>query len=369
MKMKNSLRHAGFALFIGASLLIMPNLVHAQEIPDDDSGVVRIQGEDVNAQEDIDLTPSGPLVDYREEMRRFIQNIARFARGYKREFNVIIEDALELIVKRNVTDETLAMPARTFTRSIQGVMATGLYHGTPQFGEPAGDDKILTANLDLLLKADQAGLAVFVLDETSDRAQIDAGRSQTKGLGYVYGATDHAEFDLSMLPSYPRRPFDENPVSILSLGAIKNFAVIGNANAYGREDEFALQMHETNHDLMIVDVFLGQKPLSKRAVETLKYKKNGARRQVFARVDIGTAASYRYYWKANWREGFPPWLGRTLPDNPDAHYVEYWRPEWQRIITGDTQSYIYGVIDQGYDGVILAGADIYQAFDGSTEEQ
>jgi cysteinyl-tRNA synthetase, unknown class len=369
MKTKTALKGLLVPLLAGSGLLLAASTLSAQELPEDDEpGRVRIQGQDVIEEDTLDLGPSGPLVDYREEMRSFIQNISRFARGYRSDFSVIVEDALALVIKTNITDEEQVMPARTFTRSVQGIMATGLYHGEPEYGKPAADEKILAAKLGLLQHAQSAGLPIFVLDKTDDPTQIEDGRSRSSSLGHVYGATTHSDFDVSVLPNYPRRPFNENPVSVLSLGAIKNFVVVGNANSYGREDEFALRMHQTNHDMIVVDVFLGDRPLSRQAVETLKYKRNGARRLVFARVSIGTAASYRYYWKANWREGFPAWLGRSLNDNPDAYYVEYWRPEWQRIITGDTASYIYGVVDQGYDGVVLADADIFQAYDGSAED-
>lgn len=364
-----TLRSLFSSLLGGLVVLTLSTAVQTQDLPDEGDGRVRIQGQDLEDEEFIDLNPSGPLVDFREEMRSFIQNIARFTRQHRPNFTVVVEDALSLLIKTNVADETRVLPARTYTRSIQGVMATGLYYGTLEYGSPAGDEKILAAKLSLLKQASEAGLPVFVLDRTDEPPQIDDGRMKAEALGYIHGSTTHADFDISVLPAYPTRPYGENPVSVLSLSAINNYVVVGNASVYGREDEIALRLHGTNHDLVVVDVFLGDRPLSKRAVETLKYKKNGAKRLVFARVNIGTAASYRYYWKANWREGFPSWLGRILPNNPDAHYVEYWRPEWQRIITGDTASYIYGVIDQGYDGVVLAGANIYEAFDGSTEDQ
>jgi uncharacterized protein (TIGR01370 family) len=52
-----------------------------------------------------------------------------------------------------------------------------------------------------------------------------------------------------------------------------------------------------------------------------------------------------------------------MPANPDKYYVEYWQAGWRRIITGNTNSYIYGIIKQGFDGVILGGLDNYKFFD------
>ena len=153
------------------------------------------------------------------------------------------------------------------------------------------------------------------------------------------------------------------------MAGVNNFAVIGNSAAYGREDEFALMMHTTNYDLLIVDMFHGRKPLSKKAVNTLKYKQTGTKRLVMARINIGTAAKYHYYWKNSWMPGFPSWIGAPMRHDPDRYFVKYWTPQWKRIITGDTQSFMYGVIAQGFDGVILSDADVYDVYiaGGETE--
>ncbi|MEE8350918.1 MAG: hypothetical protein V3R37_01825 [Rhodospirillales bacterium] len=54
----------------------------------------------------------------------------------------------------------------------------------------------------------------------------------------------------------------------------------------------------------------------------------------------------------------------------DRNYVQYWRPEWQRIITGDAKSYIYGIIRQGFDGVVLEVVEeAYRFFETGGEEK
>ena len=197
MKMKTTLKRMLLSLLGCAGLLLVSSALNAQDLPEDEGdGRVRIQGQDVIDDDLLDLGPTGPLVDYREEMRLFIQNISRFARGYRRDFSVIIEDALALVIKTNISDDALILPARTFTRSIQGVMATGLYYGKPEYGKPAGDDKILAAKLGLLQHAKRAGLPIFVLDKTDVPNQIEDGRSSSNSLGYVYSATTHSDFDV-----------------------------------------------------------------------------------------------------------------------------------------------------------------------------
>ena len=58
---------------------------------------------------------------------------------------------------------------------------------------------------------------------------------------------------------------------------------------------------------------------------------------------------------------------RPYPGDADKYFVEYWRPGWRQIITGNTDSYIYGIVKQGFDGVVLDGVDAYRYFEGGME--
>lgn len=309
------------------------------------------------------MGPAIPLLDFREEMRDFIIRIANYTRRVRPNFNILIEDALDLTYKRDDIDQELTSPARTFMRSVDGIMVKDLFSGNPDLDSDENDE-IRKARLGLLETAVDNGLNVFVLDRPKDRQAADAGYREANKLGFIYQPRESAHFETTDLPNYPSRPFDETGNSAVSLRDIGNFAVVGNSAPYGREDEFALHMHKNNYNIVIVDVFHGRQPLSKQAVETLKYKATGARRLVFARVDIGTAASYRYYWQPNWQPRSPRWIGDSVRGEPDHYYVEFWRPEWQRIIFGDSASYVYGVVDQGYDGIVLGGIDAYQIYEG-----
>jgi cysteinyl-tRNA synthetase len=237
------------------------------------------------------------------------------------------------------------------------------------FGEPIADE-IRARNLRLAGIAKDNGLPVIVMDYGTDHKTVDESHRLNRKQGFI-STTVHAPLaELGSLPPYPKRPFGEDSKSTLSLKDVSTFAYITNSAAFGRESEFAMKMHGTNYDLMVVDVMHGRKPLSKRAVVTLKYKQIGGKRLVFATANIGAAASYRFYWKDTWREGSPDWISAPLRDDPDSHYVQFWRPEWQRLITGDTKSYIYGLVALGFDGVVLEGMeDAYRFFETGGEEE
>jgi cysteinyl-tRNA synthetase len=348
---------------------IAPGALAQTAAPEDD-GYVRIQGRDRGAGAVVPPAGGGGILrDFREDMRLFVQRIGEYARGYNPTFSIVIEDGLELLEKRDSVEDSLTTPARTFMRSIDGVLATGLFHGGDSFSKPTPEEE-RAPDLARLERAKTEGLNVLILDHTDAPDQIDAGYAAAEALGAPYYAVPSADMYVNAIAAYPARPFDENPNNVLTLDAARNFAVLTNSAAMGRVDEYALAMQRYNFDLLIVSPFHGRKPLSRQAVETLKYKKIGARRQVYARIDIGTAPSYAYFWQDDWRPGSPTFISQSTRSDPDLYRVLFWSREWQQIIFGDTQSYIYGLIAQGYDGVVLSGLDAFRFFEtgGESEE-
>ena len=343
-------------------LVLVPALAAAQE-----RGRVRIQGRDGRT-EGVAPTPGSVLsLDPREEMRRFVQNIRTFARQYRREFFIIPQNGIDLLIKSDEADENNVSPARTYMRSIDGIIQEAMFFGVPEFDKPTDNDR----REKLLSLADVAranGLGVFVIDYGTSAATIAESRRLNSARKFMSIVAPARGLELNRLPTYIDRPEGENPKSIISMRDVRNFAYLRDSSAFGRQDQFALALHDKNYDLVVVDVFhrTGE-PLTKQAVETLKYKKIGARRLVLAYLNIGTAASYRYYWRPHWTEGSPLWINAPYPGDPDRYYVEYWAPEWQQVITGDTDSYVYGVIAQGFDGVILDGLESFRFFEGRTE--
>ena len=345
---------------------------HAQQeiqlvAPEPGKGFSRIQGKD--------NTPAPPpsppseevLLDTREEMRKFVISIAQFGRQHHRDFRIIARGGLDLLVKRDDVDQDKAPPARTYLRALDGLVAEGMFFTEQRPGTPPPSERQVKM-LKLANFAKNNGVHVFTLDYGNGKEFVDIAHTEARKRDFVSMVSSRRLMDISSLPIYPKRPFGENPNSILSLGQVRNFIAVTNSIPFGREDNFALTLHGTNHDMVIVDVFHGRQPLSRRAVETLKYKKIGAKRLVVAQIDIGSAASYMYYWKDGWGEGSPPFINAPHRGDPDRYYVEYWQPEWKKLIAGDTNSYIYGIIRQGFDGVLIDGLNAYKYFEGSGAE-
>lgn len=351
------------AAFLAAPF-VMPLSAEAQE------GQTRVQGRVLDEPAVTAAPSAAQFLDIRQEMRGFIQNISRFAKQRKKNFYVIPSNGHELSMKADPEDETKSHPARTYIRSIDGLFIDGLYLSPTGSGNPRSKE-ILNQEVNLIKRAQKSGLPVFAIDYARNlKSAKSTIKSALKDDIVPFVANTPPE-ELDKIPPFPSRPLHENGNSILSLVDVKNFVVIRNSASFGRQDEFAMKIHDTNFDLVIIDTFHGRKALSKQAVETLKYKKLGARRLVFALMDIGSAASYRYYWKDDWQEGSPDWIGAPFKNDPDRHYVNYWDPGWQEIIWGNAQSYLYGIIAQGYDGVILEGVKNYRIIEDpdATQEE
>ncbi len=329
----------------------------------------RIQGRAIDPDEDQNRQiNSGPLLDLRELMRSFIQNISAYAKSQKRGFIVVVKGNLELLAKIDATDESKGTPARAYMRSINGVIDEGLFFGARVIGQETTEER-LKKRLEMTELAKKGRLKVMVMDYVESAKQANQSYRMNLKKGYIPFAADGYGEDINHIPPFSRSPVNENPNSILSMRDVKNFLYLGETSGYGRQDEFALKMNENNFDMLVVDVMHGDRPLTRQAVETLKYKKIGAKRLVLAHMDIGSAAAYSYFWQNNWRQGSPPWINAPHKDNADKYYVQYWHPGWQSIIFGDTNSYVYGLIAQGFDGVVIDGVEAYKFFLGGDDEE
>lgn len=115
---------------------------------------------------------------------------------------------------------------------------------------------------------------------------------------------------------------------------------------------------ETGFDLVVVSYSAtGSSP---KVIPALKDSPGGPK-IVLCYMSIGQAESYRWYYKPEWGQNPPEWMGETDPVWGDR-WVKYWHPEWQAIIYGTPESYLDKIIEMGFDGVYLDRVDAYWYF-------
>jgi cysteinyl-tRNA synthetase len=81
---------------------------------------------------------------------------------------------------------------------------------------------------------------------------------------------------------------------------------------------------------------------------------------VLAYLSVGEAEDYRPYWKKEWKQKPPAWLGPENPQWAGNFKVRYWDRDWQALILGRDDAPFDRIVADGYDGIYL---DIIDAFE------
>jgi cysteinyl-tRNA synthetase len=126
------------------------------------------------------------------------------------------------------------------------------------------------------------------------------------------------------------------------------------------------------HDLMVIDngVSARRKFVRERTAEEvarMKQRSNGGARILLSYLSIGEAERYRAYWRPEWHEPGkgPPWLGEANPNWDGNYAVQFWHPDWRRLMFGTPESYVDTIIAQGFDGMYLDRADAFEQWEAS----
>ncbi len=304
----------------------------------------------------------GPTVDYAEEMRRLIQNIARYGRKFKPNFLVLVKDAKGLMTQIVDVDQLVYAPSSVFLKSIDGIIEPNLSFGKEGFGIPT-KEKDQKEALEQLKVANELGLKVFTLDYASKPADIDKALRFAMRHKFIPYVAPGQGFMNNALPNWPRRPLHENSHTISNVQLVKNYLLIEDSSRMGSAEEYAMKIHNTNYDLIATNVFHRRsETLGRHNVRTMQFKKLGSRRPVLATMNVGMANVGAYYWKDDWRQNNPAFILEQAPFSADRHLVQYWNPGWHQVLYGNTMSFVYGIIKEGYDGVVIEGANVYEIF-------
>ncbi len=329
-----------------------------------DAGV-RAQGQNVDLGQPSAPSPNDEITtDPRQRMRNLVSDISAYARLANPDFVIITFDGLDLLERVDPIDPSKRAAAATYLKNIDAVIAPELsFHPPNERGDIKTEDKVRDEMLRLIDIGKNRGLRVWTVDYAKDAAMASEAIKFSVGKSYIPLVSTTVDYRFNRIP--PGRPLNENPNAITGINHIKNVLMLTDTSAWDTPEEFALAAANTNYDAIVVDVFhRGRTPLGARTVSGLKYKKLGTRRMVFAYVDVGHADSARYYWKPGWHEGTPPFIAAPTNSNPDKYTVQYWDPMWRDVIFGNANSYIYGILQQGFDGVILDGVEAFRFFEG-----
>lgn len=293
-----------------------------------------------------------PDLDFRQEMRTFVQDLSAYAKDIDEDFLIIPQNGQEILTTNSEPD---GQPASDYIDAIDGVGREDLFYGYT--GDNMPTPKI---ERDLMIglcnNAWQQLRLVLVTDYCSTHSNVDNSYSKNEEFGFVSFAADHRELD--NIPAYPTPIHNENSADVTSKNEVKNFLYLINP-AFPSKQEFIEAVQATNYDLVLIDLYFNDDMLTASDVEALKVKANGGSRLVICYMSIGEAEDYRYYWdsldKALLCKENPDWEGNFA--------VKYWEPDWQSVIYGNDQSYLKKILNAGFNGVYLDIIEAYETFE------
>jgi cysteinyl-tRNA synthetase len=303
------------------------------------------------------LPPNG-TIDYREEMRLFVERISEIGKRLNSSFFIIPQNGQELFTD---TGEADGEPQTVYLSSIDATGREDLLYGyngdnTPT---PISVQNYFKTFLDI---GEQHNVEALITDYCFENDKLDDSYLKNNQNGYIsFGATSRG---LDVIPTYPLTPYNENNNDITDLHGAKNFLYLINPSKYEDNKELFLNdIKNTNYDVVIIDLFFNNGAiLTKEEINSLKTKKNGGKRLVICYMSIGEAENYRYYWDNSWTTNPPSWLLEENPDWEGNYKVKYWEKEWQNIILNNNTGYLTKIINAEFDGVYLDIIDAFEYF-------
>ena len=317
--------------------------------------------------------------NYREMMRDIIVALGQFARENNPDFQIILDGGQELLTRgkwENMLDDlhraemagaqtdderfllkmfspdhpiAVGSPIRRYVAVINGLLTTNQVC--------SGGEGRLSEETEDIVK--ERGLSLIAIEHcASETEKNEAQRTLARRKIPVHADTDkEAKFD--RLPSV-KELFLENPVNIDALAKVRNMLVLTDTRRFTDKDLLIKSLSETNYDLLIIDPFFKfSVPLTKEDVRELQIKKVGTRRFVFAVLDVAKAQDTRLYWEKGWKQGDPAWLRFQSKTDPSGLIVDFWHPAWKRILG----VYFKGIMDLGFDGIVLQGIDTHKRYE------
>ncbi len=220
-------------------------------------------------------------------MRQFVINIAEYARRFNPEFILIPQNGIELIT----SDGNLSSPVQTqLLASVNGWGQENLFYGRDKF-DIASKLTYTRYLVQYLNIAKRNNIKILVTDYCLTYSKMNASYTKNSILDYLSFAANN--INLNTIPWTPLNPINENSENILNLKDAKNFLHLINSEKYSTTPYFLDALKSTNYDLLIIDMTTSLADLTKDQVESLKIKKNGAKRLVISYISIGEAEKNR----------------------------------------------------------------------------
>lgn len=296
-------------------------------------------------------------VAYRQEMAGLIGRIKAYGTAaHGGDFFVIANGGAGLLEANEFLPEK---DYRQLLQNLDGVMAESVNYGWDmEMDEPMPAEEQENYHR-LLHNGLAAGVVPLVLDYCREPANVQKAYREDKSNGYLGWVSGRR--DLDRLPR--ELPHNDNDLSCTSLSKARNYLVLLNPEAFPSRQAYLQALADSNYDLLIIDAYYGDTPLTAQEVAALQQKPLGGRRLVAAYMSVGEAEDYRPYWQEAWQDDPPDWLWERNESWEGNFRVRYWQKDWQDMLMGRPDSYLDMLLAAGFDGVFLDVVDVFYAFE------
>ncbi len=296
-------------------------------------------------------------IDFRQEMRNFVQEISQYAKTKNTSFAIIPQNGTQIISTDN---ETLVANLQ-YINSIDGIGQESLNYGYPDDDDQTPTDEHDDIMSYINLAVENGSISVIVTDYCTTQSKVDDSYQTNHYNGFIgFAASDR---ELRTIPTYPAEPYNVNTDNISTLSDARNILYLINPENFNSKEDYITSIENTNYDIILIDLFYDEEQLTSSDINRMKIKKNGATRMVICYLSIGEAEDYRYYWQADWDKEKPEWLESENNSWAGNYKVRYWYQDWKNIIFGNTESYLDKIIDVGFDGAYLDIIDGFEYFE------
>jgi cysteinyl-tRNA synthetase len=280
-----------------------------------------------------------------EKMQQFVIDISAYAKKIDPDFIIIPQNGIELAFDK--ANPSLKLNKK-YLNAIDGFGVEELFY----YEELAVDSMRLAALQKLVTQK-----PVLVSDYLKNDGDISDAQQRNTKEGFIPYVRTESNYHYHTLP---KKIINENTDDVTKMSQVKNYLYLINSEDFESKDDFINAIKGTNYDLITIDLYFdGRTPYTPEELEMMKTKANGGKRLIVCYMNIGAAENWRSYWQSDWELYNPEFIKRKYEGYDNEFWVEYWHPEWRKIIFGSYNSYLKKIMDAGFDGTYLDNTEAY----------
>lgn len=277
-------------------------------------------------------------------MQELVVTLANYARSQKEGFMIIPQNGVELLFNHQNPEMGFK---ENYVQAIDGLGVEELFYN--------GNIKAVDERLDMLKTINHK--PILVSDFLNKNGTENLASNKIKQHHFIPFIRTGQNYNYTFIPA--GLPCDEHSSEVTNLSQVRNYLYLINSERFDSKQTFISAIQATNYDLILVDLFFNDQAFTAQEINALKTKNNGGKRLVIAYLNIGSAENFRYYWKRHWKLHQPEWIKKKYAGYPDEYWVEFWHPQWQRILFGHADAYLDRILQSGFDGAYLDNVEAY----------